>query len=190
MPNVQSKNKETPTKNARSQTAINQSTKLKKNTFSAEELALKDYNENVKRLAESAVRRRTIKTNTSKNSPSYNKNIFSNREELLKYTTLESERFQDTTYYIIRMEGDSTELITNIIAGTGEPRNIEYFEKLIRSFDADVIKYEKTEVFDCANFLMYSNQFEFNDSLQQKALYHYGDCCFFNDNLDEAAIVF
>ena len=188
MPKGQQINKETSTQNKREQSNTKKTSKSKKETNNANELALKEYNENVKRLAESAVRKKTIKNNTSKNGANNNKSPFEKSQEKLKHTTFETERFLDTTYYILKMESDSTEIITNLIAG-GE-RNIEYFEKIIRAFDADVIKYEKAEIFDCANFLMYSNQFEFNDSLKQKAVYHYGDCCFIHDMLDEAVIVF
>jgi len=189
MPTNKQKNKET-TQNKREQISSRTAQKSKKETNSAEELALKEYNANVTRLAESAIRRRTAQNRTSKNNANNNKNPYLSAETKLKDITLESDRFIDTTYYIIKMEDDTTEIITNVVAGFGTTKNIEYFEKLIKSFDLDVLKYERMEIFDCANFLMYSNQFEFNDSLQQKALYHYGDCCFFNDNLDEAAIVF
>ena len=194
MPSPPPKNKSNNGQNKQKEISPRNTQKSKKetnNVESAEELALKQYNENVKLLAESAVRVKTRKNNTHKNGANTNKNPFEKRQEKLKNITFETDRFLDTTYYILKMEADSTEVITNVIvAGATESNNTEYFEKLIKSFDSDVLKYERTEIFDCANFLMYSNQFDFNDSLMQKALYHYGDCCFFNDHLDEAIDIF
>jgi TolA-binding protein len=173
----QKKRKQTDTKKI--------SIKSKKETDNVEELAQRTYDENVKRLAELAVNRTTSKNNTSKNS-SVN-NPFAKTQEKLKGIINESDRFIDTTYYMLKMENDSTEIMSNVVLAGGN--TTEYFEKLIRTFDNDVNKYDNMTMFDCGNFSIYANQFGFNDSLRQKAIYHYADCCSNHDLLEESAQV-
>ena len=179
------KNKKEVTQKKHGQSDSKKTTKSKKEKVedNPEELALKSYNENVKRLAESAVSKSANKKINNKNNAA-DKNPFAKKQEKLKDVSHEDERFVDTTYYMIKMENEQTEIITNAIIAGG--KTADYFEKLIKEFDVDVKRYENMSMYDCSNFLRYSNQFSFNDSLKQKALYHYADCCLGNDMLNEA----
>ena len=159
--------------------------KAKKENDNAGKLAQQTYDENVKRLSESAVSRRPTKNNTSKSAANTNNNSpFAKTQVKLKDVSHERDRFIDTTYYMLKMENDNTEIMSNVVLAGG--RTAEYFEQLIRAFDADVNKYENAEMYDCSNFLIYANQFDFNDSLRQKAIYYYADCCASRDLLVES----
>ena len=168
--------KQTDTK----KTITSKSKNEKENT--TEKIEQKLYDENVKRLSELAVAKKSIKKNSAKNNS--NNSPFAKTEEKLKNISNESERFIDTSYYMLKMENDVTEEMTNVVFA--EERNVKYFDELIRTFDIDVGKYENTRMYDCNNFLIYSNQFTFSDSLKQLAIYHYANCCANYDLLDES----
>lgn len=119
-----------------------------------------------------------------------NSNPFEKRKNALKNITDEKERFSiDTTYYLLTMENGITQTTSSVDLTGGFANSIEHRENLINSFETTIAEFENSFLFDCNVFRVFANQFSFNDSLYQEAIFYYAECCISNNNLEEAIFV-
>lgn len=137
----------------------------------------------IARLAAQAVAQKNVKPSQRRSSAGTNP--FARRQELLNDVADESERFIDTTYYMLKMEEGTIEIVSDV--ATGGERTQEFYEKLIRDFMKAQADAEQSATFDCNVFNIYASQFSFNDSLFQEAQYSFAECNISNDRLEEAA---
>jgi len=88
---------------------------------------------------------------------------------------------------MIKMEEGITEVLSDVNMAGGVTQ--QHYENVIRSFINSVSESETSNNYDCTMFRIYANQFNFNDSLRQEALFYYAECCISNDNLQEAITI-
>lgn len=138
----------------------------------------------IARLAAQAVAQNTAKPSQRRSSAAANP--FDRRQEQLKDVTNESDRFIDTTYYMLKMEEGAIEVVSDVAIG-GE-RTQAFYEKLIRDFMKATADAEQSTTFDCNVFNIYAGQFSFNDSLLQEAQYSFAECSISHDRLEDAAV--
>ncbi len=121
---------------------------------------------------------KTTKKHRKKNKP------FENRKKLLKDITSDKDRFVDTTYYFLFMEDGETKV------GLGSPRAgeniVEHRKKLILNFNNAIEDLDKEKISNCNIFKYFADEFKFNDSLQQEAIFYSAECDIMNNKLDEA----
>ena len=181
-------NRTTTRGNSKNETADKNSSRSSSRTTKRDQSSETQLNTdslNIVRLAELAVNKQNSKTNIQQRRNSTRETPESKREELLKDIIDERDRFIDTTYYMLRMQEGNTEIVTGVSLAAG--KNQDYYENLIRSFISVVEEAERSYMTDCSIFSIYANQFDFNDSLRQEALFYAAECLVNSDQLQAAA---